>query len=265
VTSTSKRSIGAITTSSSSTSRTNYVCILCLTKAGTDRCRFARADDLTAWLALDEASFEASRITPAEWNFAVGRGAGLFEKLQKMPVKLGDIASKLFQGLVTSADDIYFLEPMGKERSGLVAVHSRATEKDYELETAIVKSLCKGSLDARRYAVQPSKRVVFPYDITRTRDAGRATLISPADFKRLYPRTWAYLEENKRALAGRGNGKMRHDGWYGYGYPKSIPLFSLSKILTPSIAAIASFSFDSDGEIFFVGSGGGGGGATALS
>jgi adenine-specific DNA-methyltransferase len=63
---------------------TNYVCLLFLTKAGADRCRFARADDLPAWLAggkSDEASFEASRITPAEWNFAVGRGAGLFEKL----------------------------------------------------------------------------------------------------------------------------------------------------------------------------------------
>jgi hypothetical protein len=194
-----------------------------------------------------------------------GEGAGLFEKLQKMPVKLGDIASKLFQGLVTSADDIYFLEPLGKERSGLVSVHSRATEKDYEVETAVVKPLCKGSLDARRYAVQPSKRVVFPYDVTRTRDLRRATLISPSYFKSHYPRIWAYLEENKGALAGRENGKMRHDGWYGYVYPKSIPLFSLSKILTPSIAARASFSFDSDGEIYFVGSGGGGGGAMALS
>jgi hypothetical protein len=57
---------------------------------------------------------------------------------------------------------------------------------------------------------------------------------------------------------------MRHDGWYGYVYPKSIPLFSLSKILTPSIAVIASFSFDSDGEIYFVGSGGGGGGGYGI-
>ena len=54
----------------------------------------------------------AASITSSEWNFSVGKSAGLFEKLSQMPVKLGDVAEKLFQGLVTSSDAVYFLEPL---------------------------------------------------------------------------------------------------------------------------------------------------------
>jgi hypothetical protein len=74
---------------------TNYVCLLFLAKAGADECRWTRADDLPAWLATQrspETQLPAARLTAAEWNFAVGQSAGLFEKLQQMPVKLGDVA-----------------------------------------------------------------------------------------------------------------------------------------------------------------------------
>ena len=44
----------------------------------------------------------ASQITAAEWNFQVGDGAVLSEKLRRMPAKLGDVAD-VFVGLQTSA------------------------------------------------------------------------------------------------------------------------------------------------------------------
>lgn len=58
---------------------------------------------------------------------------------------------------------------------------------------------------------------------------------------------------------------MRHDGWYGYVYPKSIGLFACPKILTPSIAAAASYACDPHGDFYFVGSGGGGGGGYGIT
>ncbi len=57
---------------------------------------------------------------------------------------------------------------------------------------------------------------------------------------------------------------MRHDGWYGYVYPKSVSLFARRKILTPSIASSASYALDADGRLYFVGSGGGGGGGYGI-
>lgn len=65
-------------------------------------------------------------------------------------------------------------------------------------------------------------------------------------------------------LKNREKGKMKHDGWYGYVYPKSISLFAKKKIITPSIASSASFAYDPNGEIYFVGSGGGGGGGYGI-
>lgn len=58
---------------------------------------------------------------------------------------------------------------------------------------------------------------------------------------------------------------MRHDRWYAYVYPKNLDSFERPKLLTPSIASIASFSYDAKGEYYFVGSGGGGGGGYGIT
>ncbi|HPC61729.1 MAG TPA: Eco57I restriction-modification methylase domain-containing protein, partial [Verrucomicrobiota bacterium] len=115
---------------------TNYVCLLFLAKAGADACRWVRADDLPAWLATQrapETALPAARLTAAEWNFAVGKSGGLFEKLQAMPVKLENVTSRIFQGIKTSADKIYIVEQVGKGK-GLVRVFSRQLEREFELE-----------------------------------------------------------------------------------------------------------------------------------
>ena len=70
-------------------------------------CRFTKVADLEAWRKARkrprlqwglEGAIPAENITAAEWNFTVGRGADLFEKLRRMPVKLGDVAD-IFVGL----------------------------------------------------------------------------------------------------------------------------------------------------------------------
>jgi hypothetical protein len=57
---------------------------------------------------------------------------------------------------------------------------------------------------------------------------------------------------------------MKHEGWYGYVYPKSVTQFTRQKILTPSIANAAAYALDMRGECYFVGSGGGGGGGYGI-
>ena len=252
---------------------TTYTCLLFLDKKGNDDFDMVRVQDLGVWhnqtsevSKTSEVSGRilAANVTAAEWNFTVGEGAGLFEKLSQMPVKLGDVTEKIFQGLVTSSDSVYFLEPLEEPKKGLIKVRSKATEKEYELETDVVKPLIKGSRDISRYSASPSKRVLFPYDPIESARIGKTILISDSEFEEKYPKAWKYLKENIDTLRDREKGKMRHEGWYGYVYPKSVSLFGKSKILTPSIAAQASFVFDKDGEYYFVGSGGGGGGGYGI-
>jgi type I restriction-modification system DNA methylase subunit len=246
---------------------TNYTCLLFLDKSGSKEFDVAKVDDLEAWRNTAKAAqgtLPASSATAAEWNFAVGGGAEILQRLRRMPTKLADVAKKIFQGLVTSADPVYLLDPVGPGRKGLVIVRSRATGREYELESDVVKPLCKGSRDIRRYSATPSKAVLFPYDPEKSGQTKSIVLISPSQFDSRYPRAWRYLAENRNLLRDREKGKMRHEGWYGYVYPKSVSLFSKRKIITPSIASSACFTLDARGELYFVGSGGGGGGGYGI-
>ncbi len=254
---------------------TTYTCLLFLNNKQQPEFEFTKVADLDGWRnqtsEVSETSevsgaINATNINSAEWNFTVGKGAALFEKLSQMPVKLGNVAEKIFQGLVTSSDSVYFLEPMETEISSkeFVKVKSKATDKAYELESRVVRPLIKGSRDISRYSASPSKRVLFPYDPEESARTGRTVLIPKDTFKNSYPKTWNYLNENFETLRDREKGKMRHDAWYGYVYPKSVSLFGRPKLLTPSIAAQASFVFDANGEYYFVGSGGGGGGGYGI-
>ena len=246
---------------------TTYTCLMFLDIAGHDEFVFERVGNLEKWRNNGESitgKIATKNVFATEWNFSVGKDSELFYKLSQMPEKLGNIAEKIFQGLVTSSDSVYFLEPLAKEKNGLIHVRSKATDKEYDLETNVVRPLIKGSRDITRYSAEPSKRVLFPYDPKESSRTGKTILISSVEFKTNYPKAWGYLLENFDTLREREKGKMRHPGWYGYVYPKSVSLFGNPKILTPSIAANASFTYDEKGEYYFVGSGGGGGGGYGI-
>lgn len=249
------------------TNATTYTCLLFLSQNKSNEFFVSLVDNLDKWQFTGEslqAKVPISSVSKSEWNFIIGKSSKVFEKLSSITTKLGNVAEKIFQGLVTSADPIYLLDPLIVEKDGLILVKSKATEKEYLLETEIAKPLCKGSLDIRRYNVNPSKRVIFPYDPKISAITGRTTLRSVSDFKERFPQSWKYLLENAEALKNREKGKMQHEQWYGYVYPKSVSLFAHKKILTPSIAANASYALDGEGNYYFVGSGGGGGGGYGI-
>lgn len=246
---------------------TTYTCLLFLEKGGASEITFTDASDLQAWRLEGKATIgkiPSARVSSSDWTFDVGKGSDLFYRLIALRLKLGDIAAKTFQGLVTSADAVYLLDPVAEPANGLIRVRSKQTGKEYELETGVCWPLCKGSRDIRQYEAKPSKRVLFPYDPDESARTGKTVLIPEKRFATSYPKAWSYLQENKEVLQNREKGKMRREGWYGYVYPKSVSLFGQPKILTPSIAASASYTFDAEGKLYFVGSGGGGGGGYGI-
>jgi hypothetical protein len=234
---------------------TTYTCLLFLEKAGADACRFTKVDDLDAWQKVGqgtEGAIPAANITAAEWNFTVGRGADLFEKLRRMPVKLEDVTSRIFQGIKTSADKIYIVEEKERETgtSGRIKVHSREKDAEFWLEPDLLHPLIKGG-DSKRYHLQRTHRLIlFPY---ATRENGLAGLIPEPIFKSRYPLSWSYLLANKVFLENREDGKMRGSQWYAYGRTQALDVMPLPKIFTPDIAARSSFSLDETGDVFFTG------------
>lgn len=231
---------------------TNYVCLLFLSTGAVEKFRFVRANNLKTWLATQhgvEGQISASQVTPAEWNFAVGQGAAIFERLQRNPLKLEDVTSRIFQGIKTSADKIYIVEELRRTNS-VVRVFSPEREAEYDLEPNLLHPLIKGG-DSKRFALTPTDRLIlFPY---AKNARGNNALIPEQDLRMQFPLTWKYLSANKRTLENRENGKMEHQGWYGYIYPKALDVMPLPKLFTPDIAPTASFAYDTTGELFFTG------------
>lgn len=244
-------------------SASTYTCLLFLEKAARDQIEFIKVNDLVDWRTTGEAAtgeLSAADLNASEWTFVVGRGAELLKKLNKMPVKLQDVTSRIFQGIKTSADKIYIVEEIERE-SNRVKVYSREKEAEYWLESALLHPLIKGG-DSRRYHLSRTKRLIlFPY---ARQEGSSSTLISESTMKTEFPLNWAYLMDNRPYLENRERGKMRGDKWYGYVYPKALDVMPLAKIFTPDIAQNASFSLDETGNVFFTGGVAGGYGVLVL-
>jgi len=242
---------------------TTYTCLLFLDKTGNEDFEMTKVQNLAAWRDSQTSEVSgripAANATAAEWNFTVGHGAGLFEKLSRMPVKLGQI-SDLFVGLQTDADDVFILEEV-RHSGKKVLCRSKYTGKEHWFENEHLKPFLKGSLNIRRYYFSDvNKRLIFPY-ITIN---GKSVLLDQKEYKQKHPLTWAYLEECKSRLAERNKGKIGKD-WQGYVYKKNHTRFDSKKLLVPSLATGSCFAADLEGKYYFVGSGGGGGGGYGIS
>ncbi len=245
---------------------TTYTCLMFLDKAGRDEVDFEKVQNLEGWRAAQTSEvletsevstagkINASRVTENEWNFSVGANAGLFGRLEQMPVKLENATLRIFQGIKTSADKIYIVEE--KERSGnKVKIYSKEKDAEFWVEQNLLHPLIKGG-DSKRYQLTRTNRLLlFPY--ASQKDKGVA-LITESTFKTQYPLTWEYLLANKVYLENREDGRMKGDRWYAYIYPKNFDVISLPKIFTPDIAARSSFSLDEIGDCYFTGGAAGG-------
>lgn len=228
---------------------TTYTCLLFLDKPSRSVFGFTSVPDLDVWRRegiATQGTQDAAQVGASEWNFSSGAGGGLFKKLHAMPLRLGDIAAKIAQGIRTSANEVYVLDV-----SSVDGDRYRAYSKQLDAEVMIEKTSVSLFLQGREikpYRVVPSgKVVIIPYSL----NAGRATLIPEKDYAKRFPKTHAYLLRNKEYLQEREKGKMRGDNWYAFVYPKNIDVMRSPKILVPDIADRASFAFDESGEYAF--------------
>ncbi|MFV2045189.1 MAG: Eco57I restriction-modification methylase domain-containing protein, partial [Anaerolineales bacterium] len=242
---------------------TTYTCLLFLDKSGKRQFRYVKVRDLDRWRTNGkslEGEIRAAKVTDKEWNFVVGPGASLFDRLREMPVTLESTTSRIFQGLKTGADKVYILDEIERDPKR-VKVFSRAREAKYWIESQVLHPLVKGG-DSKRYLLSRTNRLIlFPYALE---DSESFQLISESTLMTDYPLTWQYLVESKDYLEKREHGKMRGPKWFGYTRNQALNVIALPKIITPDIANEASFSLDRTGAAFFTGGVAGGYGILVL-
>jgi len=185
----------------------------------------------------------------AEWNFAIGKGASLLTRLSEMPTKLGDIAHT-FVGTQTSAEKVFVLEDCYTSGS-FVHGYSRSLLKRVKVEADCVVPFLHGK-DIRRYQALASKSyLICPYEISK----GDCVLLTEEDMGNRFTLAYEYFQANREVLARREKGRFRGEGWYRFGYPKSMTMFHRTKLVVPDYNDEASFSFDNQGYFFKTGYG----------
>jgi hypothetical protein len=227
---------------------TTYTCLLFLDKAGHETFEFEKVSDLPAWRASGESTagtLPAAQVGTAEWNFTVGKGADLFERMSQMPVKLSHVAERIFQGFKTGADPVFILEIHDGGR-----LYSNALKKEISVEHTYLRPLFKSG-NMKRYSLHENSRyVIFPY-----RDG---QLIPWDEIVSCAPNTAEYLKTCKELLAQRENGRFVGAQWYCYSRNQALEIISSKKILTADLNPFASYCFDQTGQACFPGGAAGG-------
>ncbi len=230
---------------------TTYTCLLFLSAAASKKISVTRVTDLASWRLTGKAETGESPALSAngsEWTFSVGPGASLAERLRKWPTELSDVATRMFVGQQTSADDVYLFKTwQPAPRAGLTRVFSTALEKWVDLEDAIVRRVVRsGSID--RYSAEATALVLFPYKIAEL----RAELLSQDEMQRRFPLAWRSLLSNRLALREREKGKFRDEQWYRFGRSQNLGMWEQQKLLVPyMITRLAAF-LDAADDYYFI-------------
>ena len=192
------------------------------------------------------SKIKTDKLNKEAWVLTMGQTAQILNKLEQSPRRIKDVFDKIFQGLATSKDDVYFLYDC-EDKSEYVIGYSKQIGCCITIERGLVKPLLKGE-DVHRYDnISTNRYVIFPYKIV----SGKAILYTEQELAVLYPQGYAYLKECEDVLRGREKGRLINDDyWFRYIYPKNLVLFDKEKLVAPEISLGGNFAYDAKGEFY---------------
>jgi type I restriction-modification system DNA methylase subunit len=242
---------------------TTYTCLLFLRK-GKKATKFVYGaltegiNPAATRLVSDEQFVPSEVSTPRPagppWTLVPSAQRPLFERLDKVPQRLRDVAESIFVGLQTSADDVYLVS-VKSEKGGVASVENGFEDGVHSIETAILKPLLKSGDMQRWHLAWKELSLIFPY----VEENGKVRGITETEIAKAYPLARDYFAQYAEVLKSRENGKGRNrPNWHLYLYNKSLDKFPLPRIFTPNLSPHGSFSFDGGGRYAFVGGVGGG-------
>ncbi len=203
--------------------------------------------------SITEAKYTTTptaKLGDETWTFSDNRTAKLLAKIEEQPLKVKDVFEKVFTGLQTSKDSVYFLEEC-QENDSMIEGYSKELDRRIVIEKGLVKPLLKGD-DVHRYeTLKSDKVVIFPYYKTVEDGKEKAVLFTEAELKKEFPKGYAYLKECEAVLRGRESGRLESDEfWYRYIYPKNLTLFDKEKLVQRDISLGCNFAYDANGDFY---------------
>lgn len=198
-------------------------------------------------LSKDTSSIvNTDKLNKDTWVLASSEVSKLLNKLNEQPLRLEDVFEKIFQGIATSKDDVYFIYDCTETQSTITG-ESKQLNKRVTIEKGLVKPLLKGE-DVHRYDNLSSNRyVIFPYKLENK----TANLYAEEELKLLFPNGYAYLKECETLLRGREKGRFDIDGqWFQFGRRQGLSYGNIPKIVAPEISFGGNYAFDVSGQFY---------------
>lgn len=189
---------------------------------------------------------DAKKLDKNSWVLTVGATSTILQKLESHTRRISDIFDKIFQGLATSKDDVYFLYDCIENDENIIG-YSKQLDRIINIEKGLVKPLLKGE-DVHRYDnIKTNRYVIFPYKI----DNGKAALYTENELSVLFPNGYTYLKECEDILRSREKGRFNIDGeWFQYGRKQGILSAEKEKLVAPDISMGGNFAYDVEGKFY---------------
>lgn len=194
----------------------------------------------------DATIVEMSALSEKQWVLTAGNTSRILKEMDKQHRRVRDVFDKIFCGLQTSKDDVYFLDNCEEDDTYIIG-DSKQLDRRVRVEKGLVKPLLKGK-DVHRYdTISTNRCVIFPYYIKN----GKAIVLTEEELREKFPKGYAYLKENESVLRGREHGRLSNDNqWYKYIYPKNLTNFANEKLVAPEISLGGNYAYDEKGEFY---------------
>ena len=187
-------------------------------------------------------------LSSEPWILADGKVGEVIISIQEHKRSVDDIFVKIFQGIASSKDSVYFLRD-AKYCDGYYNAHSPELDERIDIESDLVKPLLLGNQVHRYQPIETSNLVIFPYK-TLSDFGTKPTLMSASTIASKFPLGWKYLKRCEVVLRGRERGRLKDDDdWFRYIYPKNLSLFQHPKLLAPDISLGWQFYHRRKGKI----------------
>ena len=199
--------------------------------------------------ALDSKDFNeysAKDFSEDVWTLTDKQVSKILDKLYRHPNTVKSIFSKIFQGIATSRDSVYFITD-AKVSEDYIIGYSKELNDHVHIEKDLVKPLLKGEQVHRYDPLETSNYVIVPYILNDE----KAELMSEEFIQSNYPQGYKYLKLNEEVLRNRERGRLLNDDyWFRYIYPKNLVLFPKEKLIAPEISHGSNFAYDQDGKFY---------------
>lgn len=221
-----------------------YTCILTLSHDNEIlRFKAIKPNDIFDELYYDEINYSSLGID--NWNLSSNEVGNILEKINQQPLKVKDVFSDVYRGIVSGSDDIFILQ--GKIQNQKFIGFSKALDCEIEIESEIVRKLLKGQGFKRYENPESDLYILYPHKL----QDGKTKPYEEVEFEKLFPLAYQYVLTFKKQLIDKKiKYKTNPTYWYSLHNSREISNFEQEKLIVPYLTVQSQFILDNKGLYF---------------